>query len=146
MQLQYVFSGIIPEPVLTEALIMFPGMGGRGVSSKQMKQMMRKYGMNVDEITGVEEIVIKTSTQDYVFKDAEVTVIDIQGQKTFQIVGNPEIMAKGESDKGTSGIPQSDVELVASQANVSLDEARQALEECDGNPAEAIMKLMEAQQ
>ena len=122
---------------------MFPGMGGRGMNPRQMKQMMKKLGMNVDELPDVQEIIIKTSSQDYVFKNAEVTVIDIQGQQTFQIVGTPEVVAK-DSTGGTSGIPQGDVELVAQQANVSMEEARQALEECDGNPAEAIMKLMQA--
>jgi nascent polypeptide-associated complex subunit alpha len=123
---------------------MFPGMGGRGVNPRQMKQMMKKYGMNIDELSDVEEIIIKTKTQDLVFKDAEVTVIDIQGQKTFQIVGNPEFVAK-DSGGSAPGIPQEDIELVAAQANVSLEEAKEALMECDGNPAEAIMKLMEAQ-
>ena len=39
-------------------------------------------------------------------------------------------------------IPEEDVELVATQANVSKEEARKALEECNGEPAEAIIKLM----
>ena len=34
-----------------------------------------------------------------------------------------------------------DIEMVANSANVSEDEARQALEECKGDLAEAIMKL-----
>jgi nascent polypeptide-associated complex subunit alpha len=127
-----------------EACKMFPGMGGRGMNPRQMKQMMKKMGMNIDEVSDVEEIIIKTATQDYIFKEAEVTIIDIQGQQTFQIVGSPEVVAK-ESEDAPSGIPQEDVELVASQANVSLEEARSALEECGGNPAEAILKLMEAQ-
>ena len=131
---------------------MFPGMGGRGMNPRQMKQMMRKYGMNIDEISDIEEIVIRTASQEYVFTEAEVTIIDIQGQKTFQIVGEPEIIARGGSGpaagtpKPASKIPQADIELVAQQANVSTDEAREALEACDGNPAEAIMKLMEAEE
>lgn len=127
---------------------MFPGMGGRGMNPRQMKQMMRKYGMNIDEISDIEEIVIRTATQDYVFKEAEVTVIDIKGQKTFQIVGEPEILAKGSAGSTTpvSRIPQADIELVAQQTGASMEEAREALEACDGNPAEAIMKLMEAQE
>jgi nascent polypeptide-associated complex subunit alpha len=38
-------------------------------------------------------------------------------------------------------IPDEDVEMVANSAGVSEDEARQALEECQGDLAEAIMKL-----
>ena len=130
---------------------MFPGMGGRGMNPRQMKQMMRKYGMNIDEINDIEEIVIRTASQEYVFTEAEVTIIDIQGQKTFQIVGEPEIVARGSSgskaapSKPASRIPQADIELVAQQTGASMDEAREALEACDGNPAEAIMKLMEAE-
>jgi len=35
-----------------------------------------------------------------------------------------------------------DIKLVAERAGVSEDEARQALDECGGEPAEAIIKLM----
>jgi nascent polypeptide-associated complex subunit alpha len=103
-----------------------------------MQKMMKQLGISVDELPDVEEIIIKTATKDYVFgSDASVTVMDARGQKTYQIMGEPKVILK--EDK--SGIPQEDVELVAAQAGVSEAEARKALEECDGNPAEAILKL-----
>ena len=39
-------------------------------------------------------------------------------------------------------IPEEDIELVMAQANASYDDARQALIEAKGEPAEAIIKLM----
>ena len=119
---------------------MLPGMG-RGMSPRRMKAMMKRAGIDVEEIEGVEEVTIKTSSKEYVIKDAYVTLMKMHGQNTFQIVGEPKIIEKeGVSEK--ESIPDEDVKLVMEQTNVSEEEARAALEECGGNPAEAIIKLM----
>ena len=122
---------------------MIPGM--RGMNPRQMKQAMKRMGITTEEMKDVEEVVIKAEGKCYVFKEADVTVTTMQGQKTYQIVGEAEVV---EGDVDTSApaasikIPDEDVELVAAQANVSLEEAREALIECNGEPAEAIIKLM----
>lgn len=103
-----------------------------------MKQMMKKLGIESEDIKDIEEVIIKTSSKEYHFRDAEVTMTTIQGQQTFQIVGEPEITEKEEELR----IPVEDIKLVAEKANVSEEEARKALEECNGEPAEAIIKLM----
>lgn len=110
--------------------------GGRGMNPKHMKAMMKKHGINIEEMEDVKEVVIKTSSKTLVFKDAAVTCMDVQGQRTYQVVGTPEEIT---SD---TGIPKEDIVLVAEQAGVSEDEAKKALEECNGEPAEAIIKLM----
>ena len=61
---------------------MMPGMPGR-MNARQMQQMMRKLGINVKNIDNVEKVIIQTDTKEYIFSDAEVTVIEAQGQKTF---------------------------------------------------------------
>ena len=48
---------------------------------------------------------------------------------------------KPEAGQGPA-IPEEDVQLVAEKAGVSEAEARKALEECGGEPAEAIIRLM----
>ncbi len=123
---------------------MIPGM--RGMNPRQMKQAMKRMGITTEEMKDVEEVVIKAEGKCYVFREAEVSVTTMQGQKTYQIVGEAEVV-EGEVDTSApaaSGIkiPEEDVELVAAQANVSLEEAREALIECNGEPAEAIIKLM----
>ncbi|HUW43251.1 MAG TPA: NAC domain-containing protein, partial [Thermoplasmata archaeon] len=48
---------------------MFPG--GR-VNPRQMKAMMKRMGVSQEDIDGVEEIVIKTKSKEYIFHDAMV--------------------------------------------------------------------------
>ena len=65
----------------------------------------------------------------------------MMGQQSYQIVGEPKERNLGSSEE-TTNIPQEDIDLVASQAGVSSEKAKEALEECNGEPAEAIIKLM----
>lgn len=81
---------------------MLPGMGGKG-SSRQMNQMMRKLGIQVKEIPDVQEVVIKTSTKAYTFRGAEVTVMDAQGQKTYQLTGKATVRDLSPDEKAALG-------------------------------------------
>ena len=116
---------------------MIPGLG-RGANPKQMKAMMRKMGITMEEMEDVEEVIIRTASGDYHIRDPAVTKIDTHGETSFQVMGSVE---KKEKD-GRPSIPKEDIELVASKANVTEEEALEALKECDGNPAEAIIKLL----
>lgn len=119
---------------------MFPG--GR-MNPKQMQAAMRRMGVSQEEVQDVEEVVIKTKSKEIVFKDAAVMKITMQGQITFQVVGNPEERERKTADaSGEDGVPDEDVQLVVSQTGCTASEAKKALEECDGAPAEAILKIM----
>ena len=107
----------------------------RGMNPRQMNQMMKKLGINVKEIPNVEKVIILTEKKEYVFSEAEVTVMDAQGQKTYQIVGNPSV-ANREKE-----LPEEDINLIVEQTGVSKDEAKNMLKETDGDIAEAIMRL-----
>ena len=109
-------------------------MPGR-INPKQMNQMMRKLGISVKEIENVEKVIIQTDTKEYVFDGAEVTIMDAQGQKTYQIVGRPRVVERKEE------IPNEDIELIMEQTGKTAEEAKKALEETKGDIAEAIMKL-----
>jgi nascent polypeptide-associated complex subunit alpha len=117
--------------------------GGR-MNPKQMKAMMKRMGISQEDIEDVEEVVIKTRTKEIVFKDAAVTSMTVQGQKTYQIVGTPQERARKKEEGHTEegGIPDEDIKLVMSQTGCSAAEAKKALQETDGAPAEAILKLM----
>ena len=93
---------------------MMPGM--RGVNPRQMKQAMKRMGISTEDLDGVEEIVIRTKDKEYVFKEASVSIMNVQGQKTFQIVGEPEVRARtGPSSKqekaaiAAPSVPEEDV-------------------------------------
>lgn len=112
-------------------------MPGR-MRPREAQKMMKKMGISTEEIEGIEEVIIRTKTKDYVFRKAEVAIVTIQGQKIYQLIGEPEIIEKVAKPKYT----QEDVLLVIQQTNVSEEEAKKALEETDGQPAEAILKIM----
>jgi len=118
--------------------------GGR-INPKQMKAMMKRMGITQEDISDVEEVVIKTRTKEIVFKDAAVTAMTVQGQKTFQVVGTPQERARAKDEvREAGGIPEEDIKLVMSQTGCTAAEAKKALEESDGAPAEAILKVMSA--
>jgi nascent polypeptide-associated complex subunit alpha len=110
---------------------MMPG----NINPRQMNQMMRKLGISVKNIDNVEKIIIQTDSKEYVFKDAEVTVMDAKGQKTYQITGNPIIRDRSDDTL------KEDIKLVVDQTGKSEEEAKKALEDSNGDIAEAILKL-----
>ena len=119
--------------------------GGRA-NPRQMRQAMKRLGIEQEEIEGVEEVVIRTASKEYVIRDANVTAMTAQGQKIWTVVGEPIVRDRADAKKsdGTKSItiPEEDVKLVAEKAGVSEEEARKTLEECGGEPAEAIIRLM----
>ncbi len=106
------------------------------MNPRKMQQMMKQMGISVEQIEDVQEVIIKTSTREIVFNDAEVTIMDARGIKSYQIVGTPV-----EKSTGSKVIPEDDVKLVMEQANCDEVSARKALEEASGDLAEAIMRL-----
>ncbi|MDH7517550.1 MAG: nascent polypeptide-associated complex protein [Candidatus Thermoplasmatota archaeon] len=110
---------------------MIPG----NINPRQLNQMMRRLGINVREIENVKKVTIQTDTKEYVFEKPDVTMMDAQGQTTYQIIGKPKILERKEE------IPQDDVKLVMEQTGKSEKEAKKALEETKGDIAEAILRL-----
>jgi nascent polypeptide-associated complex subunit alpha len=127
--------------------------GGGGMNPRKMKQMMEQMGIDMEDIDA-QEVIIRTPDEELVFDDAEVQLMEAQGQKTYQVVGEPEsrelgsgegsaAAAEGDSDEtdSSSGVDEDDVELVAMRAGVDEDTAREALEANDGDLADAVDEL-----
>jgi len=115
--------------------------GGR-VNPRQMKQAMRKMGIRNEEMKDVTEVIIRTSREEIVIKNPSVNIMEVQGTKNYQITGDAETRPLGSvSDEGTS-FPDEDIELVMSQTGCDRDAAVEALTESDGQPAEAIIKII----
>jgi nascent polypeptide-associated complex subunit alpha len=119
--------------------------GGRA-NPRQMRQAMKRLGIEQEQMDGVEEVVIRTATKEYVIRDANVTAMTAQGQKIWTVVGEPivrdRVGAKKPEGAAPLAIPEEDVKLVAEKAGVSEEDARKALEDAGGEPAEAIIRLM----
>ena len=110
----------------------------RRVSPREARRMMQRMGMSMDAISDVQEVIIKTSSKEITIEEPEVAILEMQGQKIFQVTGG-KISEKAAERKLT--IPEEDVRLVADQTGKSLEEARKALEECGGDLAKAILLL-----
>ena len=100
---------------------------------------MKKMGMKMDTLEGAVEVIIRFEDKELIIDDPSVSLMNVMGQETYQIEGKArEVELEYEIE-----IPEEDVEMVASSAGVSKEEAKTALEECKGDLAEAIMKLNE---
>ncbi|AHF98912.1 NagC family transcriptional regulator [Halostagnicola larsenii XH-48] len=125
------------------------GGGGGGLNPRKMEQMMKQMGIDVDDIDA-EEVIIRTADHDLVFTDPEVTKMDARGQETYQVIGTPEErdsgsageLEAGESDDDSAGgVDEDDVDLVVTRTGASEEEARQALEDNDGDLAATVAEL-----
>ncbi len=116
---------------------MMPNMDPRA-----LKKMMERMGIKNTEIDA-ERVVIEGRDKNIVIQPAQVTMIEAQGMRSFQISGEVSEQQKTE-DKAE--ISDEDVRMVMERAGISdSDAARNALEESNGDIAEAIMKLQEPQ-
>ena len=96
---------------------------------------MKKLGMQVEQIEDVQSIVIKTPKGNWVFDSAEVTAMSMQGSTSYQVTGTPRF------EEAAVEIPAEDIALVAEQAQVAKEKAKEALVASKGDIAEAIVKL-----
>lgn len=109
----------------------------RRISPREAKRLMQRMGLSMTPIE-VSEVILKTRDREIIIEEPDVAVLEVQGQKIFQISGG-RITEKAIEKKVL--IPEEDVHLVAQQANVSLEEARAALEQTKGDLAQAILLL-----
>jgi len=111
------------------------------MNPREARRMMQRMGLNMNTVENVQEVVIKTSSKQIVITEPEVSILDVQGQKMFQIAGG-QITEKAPEHKAVeSKVAEEDVRLVADQTGKSLEEAKRALEECGGDLAKAILLL-----
>lgn len=116
---------------------MIPGAGMNPKQLKQMQRTMKQMGMDMKDVKGATEVIIKFKDKEVIISNPKVNLMDFMGQKTYQITGKPQ---ERKLDVELV-IPDEDVELVSTQTGVSKEKARKALEETNGDLAEAIMRL-----
>ncbi len=127
-------------PLRWDVIYMMPGK----MNSREMKRMMAQMGIKSTDMPDVKTVILKGSTKDYIISDAQVMMIEAQGQKTFQIMGSMKEVQKTDSaPSSTPQFPEDDIKLVMDQAGVSRETASEALRKAGGEPARAIMDLLQ---
>lgn len=118
-------------------------MRRKKVSPRDAKRMMQRMGLSMGEMPDVQEVVLRTSAKEIVVENPEVAMLEMQGQKIFQVTGGKVTERELEVAKVEKKlvIPEEDAQLVADQTGRSLEEAKNVLEETDGDLARAILLL-----
>ena len=103
---------------------MFPG-----INQKQIESVMKRMGIKQENIDA-DEVVIKTSEKNIVIRNPNIVKVNMHGNESFQISG--EISEEYNEE---------DISTIMEQAKCSKNEAIKALNESNGDLAEAILKL-----
>ena len=111
----------------------------RRVNPREAKRMMQRMGMSMDAVSEVENVVIRTSRKEITIEQPEVAILEVQGQKIFQVTGGK--ITEKAVERKSPGVAEEDVKLVADQTGKSVEEARRALEDSGGDLAKAILLL-----
>ncbi len=121
------------------------------MDSRNARRMMQRMGMQMQELSGVTRVIIQSPGKELVIEQPTVTSINVQGQKMYQILGGKTVERSPQTSTSTGvapvvekpavQIPEEDVLLVAQQAKVSMEKARDTLVKCDGDLARAILML-----
>lgn len=106
-----------------------------GINSRQAKQMMRKMGINQEELDST-QVIIKLKDKNLIIDDPSVSKIKMGGSETFQISG----IVK-ETSQDSFEITDDDIQTVVTQTSCSKTEAKSALKKSKGDIAEAIVSL-----
>ncbi len=110
-----------------------------GMNPAQMKKIMQQMGIKNTEVPA-NRVVIETETGNLVIDSPQVTMIEMGGQKTFQVVGEVHEEAPGNaSDTSGKKGESSDVEIVMEKTGCTKEKAESALKEANGDLVEAIM-------
>ena len=104
------------------------------INPRQIQQAMKSMGIKTEELDA-KRVIFELLDKKLVIENPKITVMEVQGQKTYTVMG-----AEKEEQKG---IPKEDIEMVATQAGVSAQKAKDALEKTGGDIAEAITLLKE---
>ena len=120
------------------------------MDSRRARRMMKQMGMNMDELGDIKRVILQGDNKEIIIEGPQVTSINVQGTKMYQVAGGRETERKIQASGAVEAapveeeplvLPEEDILLVAQQANVSIDKARAALENSDGDLAQAIIKL-----
>ena len=113
----------------------------RRMNPRDAKRMMQRMGMNMEGVDEVEEVIIKTPSKEIVIEGPEVAIVNMQGQKIFQVAGGKVSERAPQGNAKSPKVSEEDVRLVADQTGKSVEVARNALIECEGDLAKAILLL-----
>ena len=105
--------------------------------NRNMRRMMDKMGLDMNELPNVQEVIIKTDKKEIIISKPSVTEMKAKDNTIFQVISD----GYEEKELEVPVFSEDDIQLVCSQAGVSEEKAIEALTESKGDLARAILLL-----
>lgn len=105
------------------------------INPKKMQEMMKQMGISEQEINASRVVIEKRDGGKIILENPSVSKIIMQGQDTFQIIGDY------SEETPEEGINPEDLQTVMEKTGCTEEEAKEALEKNNGNLADAIMEF-----
>jgi len=116
--------------------------------NRNMMRTLQRMGISVEPVTGVKEVHLIFDDKILKLINPSVVITKASGQNIYQIVAEKIVEEKPSTQPSQPTtepqvitIPEEDIILVAEQAGVSKDKAKQALLQTNGDIAAAILML-----
>jgi nascent polypeptide-associated complex subunit alpha len=116
------------------------------LSPHEVKKLLKRYGIDVEEVKGVERVEIYLADKTIVIPSPQVLAFKISKQTVFQVLGEevreePRTAYQREETTEEVHVSEDDVKFIAEYTGASLEKAREALIKAKGDIAKAIMML-----
>lgn len=108
------------------------------MNMKNMAKAMKRMGIQQTELD-VKQVIMKLEDKELVFENPQVSQVNMMGQKTYQVAGEPQERSLDTKPE----ISEDDIKIVIEQTGKTIEEAKQAIEKHKGDLAKAIMELKE---
>jgi len=108
----------------------------RRLRPREIRRMLNRMGIEASELEGVARVIIETEEKRIIIDEPRVSIMEMGGERIFQILGGSVSEEVLEEEVEFS---EEDVQLVAQQAGVDMEKAREALKRTGGDLAKAIL-------
>ena len=105
--------------------------------NRQIRRMMDKMGLDMEEVPNVQEVIIKTDKKEIIIPKPSVTEMKSKENSIFQVIAE----SFEEKELEVPIFSEDDIMLVCQQANCDEEKAKDALAETKGDIAQAILRL-----
>lgn len=102
-----------------------------GIDPRKMQTLMKQMGIENNEVDAEIVIIKLKDGKEIIVDNPTVTEIVMQGNRSYQVAGDV-------SFKEEVKILEEDIDMVAENANISKEKAKELLEETKGDIAKAI--------
>jgi nascent polypeptide-associated complex subunit alpha len=99
--------------------------------------MIDKMGLDMNELSNVQEVIIKTDKKEIIISKPSVTEMKAKDNSIFTVTAD----SYEERELEVPIFSEEDIQLVSQQAGVDEERAKIALEEAEGDLARAILLL-----